>query len=131
LVVEGEEIDDKKPGVTGEWEVDTFYSPAPVSEKGRPYYPKVCLIIDRQSSLILSYEMVEDIWKDGRRFLDKLVSVIERGGQIPAKILVARDETYCLLGETCRQLGIDLQRVARLESMERARSEMMSFFTRQ
>lgn len=118
----------KKPTTTGEWEVDTFFAPVPIGERGRPYFPKMCLVLDHRRSLVLSFEMVEDIRTEGHRFVSTLVSLIERGGQIPERLLVARAETYVLFSQVCTQLGIGLERVPRLENTEHARSEMIDYF---
>lgn len=105
-------------------EVDTYYLPAPVKEKGRPYFPKVCVFIDHQSGIALSVEMVEDIQTEGHKFLENLMGFIEQSRLKPAKILVAREETYHLLNDLCEQIGIKLEKVSYLQYVEEFREEM-------
>ena len=112
------------------WEVDTFYSPGPIQEDPhmRPYYPKVCLIFDQGRGTILGFNIIKNIEDEGNKFLDLISELIETYKQLPYKIIIQRDETYYLLLDYCKQLGINLEKVDYLVNLEEARYEMHNFF---
>lgn len=109
-------------------EADTFFTPPPVKEGGRPYYPKVCVLLDHSSGMIISFEMFKDINNEGYKCIEMLANYIEHSGRMPSKLLVSREETYYLFTDVCRQLGIKLEMVDRLDFMEEARYGMFRFF---
>ncbi len=86
----------KKAGLQkrGIWELDFFYVPAPVWEKGkRPYYPYMSLLVDHNSSMILNFQL-EKRKEFTSKFLEKLASFLERVKIAPKEFLVKRDEVY-------------------------------------
>jgi hypothetical protein len=109
-------------------EIDTFFAPSPIKENGRPYYPKVCLLLDHSSGMVISFEMFKDIKEEGFKCIEMLANYVEHSGMMPSKLLVSRNETYYLFSDVCRQLGIELEMVERLDFMEEARHDMFSFF---
>ena len=119
-----------KPDSRLVFEVDTFFTPSPIKEKGRPYYPKVCMLLDHGSSMIISFEMLSNLKKEGHRCIEMLAGFIEKNGVKPSRLLVARDETYYLYIDVCRQLGIKLEKVKYLKLVEQMRSEMFNFMLR-
>ena len=112
----------------GTWEVDTFYLPFPVQEKkdSRPYYPKVFLILDKTTGLILRHETIQDLQEDGYRCIHAIVELVSERGKIPARIAVERDETYFLLRDACLQLNIELEKVRGLEVMPEIREALFN-----
>ncbi|NSW91625.1 MAG: hypothetical protein HPY74_13305 [Firmicutes bacterium] len=110
------------------WEIDTFYSPGPVRDNDRPYYPKICLIIEQSRGLVLSFNMVKDIKKEGFKFINMFIELIERLGQFPSRVFVQREETYYLLKDICSQLGINIEIVDKLHILQNARYEMYNYF---
>ncbi|MDD2360802.1 MAG: hypothetical protein PHE66_10230 [Syntrophaceticus schinkii] len=109
------------------WEVDTFFAPHPVQEKKneRPYYPKVFLIFDSNSDLILGYELIKDLSQEGYRCIHCITDLMEEL-IIPSQIVVEQSETYYLLKDLCRQLSIPLKKVEQLASIPWVREEMFS-----
>ena len=46
----------------GIWEIDFFYVPAIVQEKGeRPYYPYMSLLVDNNSAFILNFQIEKEV----------------------------------------------------------------------
>ncbi|NLC68664.1 MAG: hypothetical protein GX754_07795 [Clostridiaceae bacterium] len=110
------------------WEMDTFYCPWPVTGEDRPYYPKICLVIDQSRGMILCYKMIKDMTKEGFKFFDMFIEILERQRQFPSRVLVQREETYCLVKGICGQLGINLEKVKKLHILQDARYEMYNYF---
>lgn len=110
------------------WEIDTFYNPAPVKDVGRPYYPKICLVIEQARGLILSFDMIKDIQKEGYKFIDLIIELIEKSRLFPSKILVQREETFYLFKNVCDQLGITIELVDKLYVLQQARYEMYNYY---
>ena len=109
------------------WEIDTFFSPAPVKDKKIPYYPKMCLIMDQTKGLVLNLNMVKDINKEGFKFIDMFIELIENLRRFPSRVLVQREETYYLFKKICNQLEIPLEMVDRLQILDDARYEMYNY----
>ena len=111
----------------GIWEIDTFWVPFPVQEEknARPYYPKIFLILDGSTGLILRYEAMKNIGEEGHLCIDAIIQLMDEG-MIPSRIVVERDETYYLLVEACRQLNISLEKVAYLKLIPEIREKMLS-----
>ncbi len=107
------------------WEADTFFAPIPIREgKGeRPYYPKAFLIFDDSRGQILDQELMEDLSREGNRCIDRIVNLMLKS-IIPSRIVVERDETYCLLKDLCAGLGIALEKVEKLKSIPLIKEEL-------
>ncbi|VFU19354.1 Tryptophan synthase beta chain (modular protein) [anaerobic digester metagenome] len=107
------------------WEVDIFTVPNPVQEKKneRPFYPKGFLILESPHGLLLGFVLMKDYSKEGHKCIERFIGLVERLG-VPARIDVEKEETYCLLSDTCRLLNISLNVVDRLECLPGAREVM-------
>lgn len=116
-----------KPKMVDAWELDTFFLPTPVGEKGRPYYPKVCLCLDHNYGLILSFHMVQDFREQGHEFHDMLLRTIEDSGKMPKKLLVANDETLLLFKDLADKLGVKLVINEHLKHVEEAKYSLIEF----
>ncbi|MFZ3130960.1 MAG: hypothetical protein WA125_07655 [Desulfosporosinus sp.] len=109
-------------------EADTYYAPTSVRENDRPYYPKVCVILNQHDGLVVSFELIKDIQVEGYKCVDMLVNLIERNRLMPAKLLVARKETYYLYSDVCKQLGLPIEMVEHLEYADEFRNGMFNLF---
>ncbi|GAB6151256.1 hypothetical protein JCM17380_00060 [Desulfosporosinus burensis] len=107
-------------------EADTFYVPTPVRENGRPYFPKVGVLLDHHSGLVVSFEMKKDIQEEGYKCIDRFVDYVEQN--MPTKLLVARVETYYLYLDVCKQLGLPIEMVEQLEYAEEFRNGVFDQF---
>lgn len=107
------------------WEADTFFAPIPIRDgKGeRPYYPKAFLIFDNSRELILDQELMEDFARERHRCIDLIINLMLKS-TIPSRIVVERDETYCLLRDLCAGLGITLEKVEKLKSIPLIKEEL-------
>ncbi|MDI6705227.1 MAG: hypothetical protein QME73_03090 [Bacillota bacterium] len=108
-------------------EADTFYIPNPVKEKGRPYYPKVCALLDHHSGMVLSFDMLSNLSTEGHKCIELLADFIEHTGKKPSKLFVAREETYYLFLDLCNQIDITLEMVEHLEFAEEMRFGLLNF----
>lgn len=106
-------------------EADTFYVPTPVREKGRPYYPKVCVLITHHDGMAVAFEMIRNIEEDGHLCIEMLANFIAQNKQKPAKLLVEREETYYLYQDVCKQLGLIIETEEHLENLEEFRFGML------
>lgn len=108
-------------------ECDIFYIPVPVKEKGRPYYPRACMLVGHNSGSIVSFVMFKSLAEEGYKCLDMLLEHIEQQKQLPSKILVSNEETYALFSDVCRQLNIRLEDVDYLDFTEEAKGDMFQY----
>ena len=107
-------------------EADTFYVPTPVRENARPYFPKVGVLLDHHSGLVVSFKMMKDIQEEGYKCVDRFVDFSEQN--MPTKLLVARVETYYLYLDVCKQLGLPIEMVEQLEYAEEFRNGVFDQF---
>lgn len=110
------------------WDTDVFYAPACVSEnqESRPYYPFMCLWVDRRSETVLAAEMAQH---DGYRhaFVDKLISIVEHTKTRPREIRVKRELAYDLYQDVAAKLGIPIRQVHKLGALEGIQAQLASF----
>jgi hypothetical protein len=111
------------------WEIDFFYTPTPIAEGKRPYFPYAIILIDRDSGFILDMHLAR---KAGykKEFLEKFLSCIEKMSILPLEILVRKEEVVNLLEPYTSRLNIKLSVVKRLENIDNARREMVKHLKR-
>ena len=113
-------------------EIDLFYAPTPVSEKGkRPFIPKMLMMADRNSGMIAGFEMIapqeaetENFAELARHLFESLQKLTVR----PQEIRVAHDDVFDLLKGFNQQLNIKLRQTDDLRAIEAAKEEMFGFF---
>jgi len=75
------------------WELDFFYSPFAVQEKGRPYYPYTCIFADRNAGRILDMNISKfSNYRD--EFRELVLNYLEETHLLPIKVLVNKPEAY-------------------------------------
>lgn len=115
------------PHHQGVWEVDLFYSPKPIKEKGeRPFYPYIALWVDHYSGFILSQHLAKPA-ECISEFPGQFLKLAEDYKTLPQEILVRKEETFNLLEPITSELGIKLRRVKRLSMLEDAQASMSEF----
>jgi len=113
----------------GSWEVDVFYAPAAVTEGPRPSYPRVSLVVDCDSGLVLNVDLgpAMQSWEEIR---GQFLKFVEASKQLPKTILVCREELERLLFPVTERLGIDLVLADELETLEDVRAHLFAFLQR-
>lgn len=111
----------------GIWEIDFFYVPAPVWEKGeRPYYPYMSLLVNHNSALFLNFQM-EKQSDHKSKFPEKFADFIERIKVMPYELLVKRHDVYRIMEPLSKELGIEITMVESLPALEYAQRTMRGF----
>lgn len=105
------------------WEIDFFYTPTPVAQGDRPYFPYAIMIIDHDSSFILDMYLAKKVGYK-KEFLVKFLSCIEKMSILPLEVLVRKEEAMILFEPYTSRLNIKLSMVKRLENIDHARREM-------
>jgi hypothetical protein len=115
--------------VRSTWEVDLFYFPQPVKDKGdeRPYYPQAILCVDQQSGIILIMDLVRTDTL-ATTVVESFLQLLERLQQSPIEVLVRRQEAFDLLEPLASRLGIRLKSARRLKAADFLRRELFSQF---
>lgn len=111
------------------WEVGVSYYPQPVQEKKeeRPFYPKMMVLADHHSRMILSFAMEEkDQYQDS--FIHEFLSFLDRFKMLPKKIMASDDEFIHLFQPMTDKLGIELVQTNNLEAIGDIEQSMNSFF---
>jgi hypothetical protein len=110
-------------------EVDVFYFPQPVKDKGdeRPYYPQAVLCVDQKSGLVLFVELVRADALPAA-LVEQFLQLLERLQQIPREVQVTRQDAYDLLAPIASRLGIRLKGVRRLKAADAMRGMLFTRF---
>ena len=112
----------KRAGSMGDvtLQVDTCYVPSAVQEsKGeRPYMPRIFVLADRSSGMLLDCETFENISDDANVTLSRLIDFcLERG--LPKEIQIRGELMEAILADFCKKAGIKLKVVKRLPTIDR------------
>jgi len=119
----------KKAGLQrrGIWEIDFFYVPAIVRDKGeRPYYPHMSLVVNHNSAFILNFQLEKEA-DSKSTFPVKFADFIERAKVMPDELLVKRYDIYKIMEPLSAELGIEINMVGSLPALEYARKSMTEF----
>jgi hypothetical protein len=110
-------------------EVDVFYFPQPVKDKGdeRPYYPQAVLCVDQKSGLVFFVELVRADALPAA-LVEQFLQLLERLQQIPREVQVTRQDVYDLLAPIASRLGIRLKGVRRLKAADAMRGMLFTRF---
>jgi hypothetical protein len=112
------------------WELDFFYAPAYVAEKGRrPYYPLVFLWVEQHSYFIFSTHITTPD-KYRIEFIEYCLRAFESAKIIPAEIQVRKEELLAYLQPLAQKLGLGVRLVKRLRAIDDARKSMKEFLGR-
>lgn len=121
-------IEDRAFPIQKTWEIDTFYAPVYVREKGkRPYFPAMFLCVDQESRYVLQSHITNPEEKYFK-FAEPFLVTLETHGLLPYEILVRREELFILLQSFTERLNIKLRRIDRLKTIEEVRRHMQDFF---
>lgn len=117
----------KKAGTMGNvsLQADTCYMPSAVQEnKGeRPFFPRVFILAEQKSGMVMDFEMYESISDDANVTLNKLINIcLEKG--IPKEIQVRSEAMAAILDDFCKKTGIKLKIVKRLSVIDQVIEEM-------
>ena len=109
------------------WEVDFFYAPAYVAEKGRrPYYPLVFLWVEQYSYFIFSTHITTPE-KYKIEFIEYCLRAFESAKIIPGEIQVRKEELLAYLQPLAQKLGFEVRLVKKLRAIDDARKSMKEF----
>jgi len=120
----------KKAGLQrrGIWEIDFFYVPAIVREKGeRPYYPYMSLMVDHDSTFILNFQIEKEA-DCKSTFAVKFADFIGRMKVMPEELLVKHYDVYRIMEPLSAELGIEIYMVDSLPALEYVKESMKEFF---
>ena len=113
-------------------EIDLFYAPTPVGEKGkRPYIPKMLMLADGQNGMILGFQLIqpkEDELENYTEISQHLFKELQKLNARPQEISVASDALFDLLKGLNQQLNIKLRQTDDLRAIEAAKEEFFGFF---
>ncbi|MCX7780881.1 MAG: hypothetical protein N2491_08195, partial [Negativicutes bacterium] len=99
-------------------EAGIFYLPVPVRDEGRPYFPRMCILLNKETGAILAAETIRNTETEGHMFLSAVIRLILESGRKPAVIYVSNPEANALFSGLCNQVGINLQIAERSRMME-------------
>lgn len=109
------------------WEIDFFYAPAHVAEKGRkPYFPLVFLWVDQHSYFIFSTQLTTPD-KYRIEFIEYCLRAFESAKILPEEIQVRKAELFAYLQPLTQRLGARLKLAEELIAVDDARRSMKEF----
>ncbi|MBN3524793.1 DUF7309 domain-containing protein [Paenibacillus apiarius] len=119
------------PNKKGHWETEFFYAPVAVKGEGdRPYYPRLCLWVDRLTRSAVGFHVAYDSNFE-QEFLDHFLQLIEEKGARPQKLVIRTNDAVDLFEKTAQRLKIRIEREPHLAYLEEARGDLFEYFTKQ
>lgn len=113
-------------------EIDLFYAPTPVAERGkRPYFPRMLMLADGGSGMILGVELIQPNESDAENYVAisrHLFAQLHKLNVRPQEIRVADDLFFELLKGINQYLNIKLRQTDNLRAIEAAKKELFGFF---
>ena len=122
-----QQLAQSKPRELLVWELSIFYLQTPVQEERgeRPYFPTMVLVVDRDSSFVLSPEVLGAIPSTTQR-QEALVRLLETASILPSEMVVDSASTAGLLESVTRPLGIKLS-VGETPVLDDVKQSLMTF----
>lgn len=119
-----------KPDTRVNYEISVFFSPNPVMEGERPYYPRICVIVDGNSGAVLAMELLPNVEQEGYVFVQRLLDLLIEHKKKPSAIYVDNMETYRLMEGFCQQMGLSLQQIRHLQFTSQLRHSLLEMMER-
>ena len=112
-------------------EIDLFYAPTPVGEKGkRPYIPRMLMLADASSGMIAGFQLIqpqEDDLENYTAIGEHLFAELQKLNVRPREIRVASDALFELLKGLNQKLNIKLRQSDDLRAIEAAKEGLFGF----
>ncbi len=113
-------------------EIDLFYAPTPIGEKGkRPYIPKMLMLADGRNGMIAGFQIIqpkEDDLENYTEISQHLFESLQKLNVRPQEIRVASEAIFDLLKGLNQQLNVKLRQTDDLRAIEAAKEGMFGFF---
>ena len=109
------------------WELTAFYSPTPIGEPPRPYFPKMALGVDAATGIILAFQLGTPDHSMAQAAAHGLVQSIQASGCRPATIRVDSINLIRALQPLANALGAELLQAKSLPMANEARSAVAAF----
>ena len=100
-------------------EIDLCYLANPVSSEigSVPFFPKMCLIADRDEGYIADQGIFEEIADEIDAFFELIAKYFSENG-LPRSISIRRENTAFMLNDLCKKLNIELHYQNELEIID-------------
>ncbi|WP_028544651.1 DUF7309 domain-containing protein [Paenibacillus taiwanensis] len=116
------------PNKKGQWETEFFFAPVAVKGEGdRPYYPRLCLWVDRATRSAVGFHLAYDDNYE-QEFLKHFLQLVEEKGARPQKLIIRTNDTVDLFEKTAQRMKIRIEREPRLAYLEEARDDLFEYF---
>jgi len=113
-------------------EIDLFYAPTPIAEKGkRPFIPKMLMLADGRSGMIAGFQIIQPQEDEAANYavLAKyLFDSLQKLNVRPQEIRAAHDDLFDLLKGVNQHLNIKLRQTDDLRAIKSAKEELFGFF---
>lgn len=105
------------------WEVDSFHVPVPIKEGKKPFYPRVLLVVDQNSGIVLVSHL-EDPERYRAEFQNQMLKLIENLKAVPREMMIRDRELFRLLDPIASKMGFALTAVKRFKELGKARKHL-------
>ncbi|MDD2574480.1 MAG: hypothetical protein WCS98_06625 [Bacillota bacterium] len=106
-------------------QADICYMTSAVQENRneRPYYPRIYILIEKETGMVMDFEMYESINDDADVMLNRLIDMFLENG-IPKEIQIKGRAMEAILGDFCKKAGIKLKAVKSLSGIDQILREV-------
>lgn len=112
-------------------EMDIFYLPIPMKDEAvnAPYYPRMIMLAESKSGMVVSAEMFKPNENIIEKCLDAIFDYICRFGK-PSSISIRSDYLQAVVSNFCTDIGLKCNRVKNLPAVNAAKIELLKKFSR-
>lgn len=110
-------------------QMDVCYMPSAVQEKKgeRPYFPRIFIVAEKNSGLVLDYFVYRNIREDADVSVNRLIDLCLQNG-VPQEIQVRSEAMIAMLGDLCKKTGIRLKKANHLSIIDNILDDMAEQF---
>lgn len=109
-------------------ELDWFYTPEPVVEGGRPFYPRCVAAVRTNGGYCFGMELIQPDEDAAVRAAGMILHAIKRLGARPAQILTTKEDLAARLRPLATSLGAESLAVRHLASFDEFRASLEAHF---
>jgi Domain of unknown function (DUF6930) len=109
----------------GTWETDLFYSPLTVTDRDRPYFPRMVLFVDGDSGLVLAADTLPPEKNNADVILEAFLDLAERSRALPRVLEVLRLGAQDALKPVAKKLGVKVWLKDDLPMLEEAKTSFL------
>jgi hypothetical protein len=113
----------------GIWEIDSFFTPMPVNQGNRPFFPQMSMFLNQDDGQILHFHLSEEAGGE-MNWGGEFVQLMERLKMMPEEVWLRNEDQLHYIETVLQKCKISAKVVPQLPAIEEAKEGMFQFFKR-